>query len=145
MTLHRRAFLASCAAVALSLTLSNAHAQVEMTDRAVRFVLNLYTGVSMQSRDWLTAEANQNETFRSRGGLAAIVRQSTAYAHQYGGVSGLHIDGVQALGGTERVVIRVSFRDDEQRRKSPAAAEREDIVWRLVAKQVRGSWVFALD
>jgi hypothetical protein len=99
----------------------------------------------MKNHEWLTAETIASENFRARGGLAAMGRQSARCAHEYGGVSTIRLEESQFSSGIQRATVRVTFKDDVRRRVSPALAEREEIVWRLVARKVRGVWLFALE
>ncbi len=145
MSVRRRAFLVSVAALFAAAANGQARAQADVTDRALRFALNLYTGVLMKGHEWLVPEVLESDAFKARGGLAAMGRQSTSYAREYGGVSSIQIGSLQIAGDVHRIDVLVAFKDDARRRASPAIAEREDIIWRLAARKLRGRWLFAFE
>lgn len=120
-------------------------AQVNATDRGLRFVMNLYTGVPMAAEDWLAREADQGSPFLAHGGLSALVKQSTAFAHRYGGIEAIALQSARDDGERLYLEIGVRFRDDAARRQSNSLAEREEIVWRLNAVARNGNWLFRFE
>ena len=145
MRLRRRALFLVGAVLVGHMATAQTLAQVQVSDRALLFVLNLHTGVTMRSHEWITPEMDKAPAFKAFGGLAAMVRDTTRFAHLYGGLASLHAEPVQVINGIHRVNIRVTFKDDERRRTSPSMGEREDIVARLTATQVRGVWLFTIE
>ena len=145
MNRYQQLFISVALLLMTTLAAGAEQVPVAVSDRALHFVLNLYTGASMRAQEWLVPESQASAGLKDYGGLAAVVRQSTAFAHQYGGVSSVRIESLSVTGDIHRVAVHVSFPDDARRRADPVTSEREDVVWRLAAKQLKGEWRFAVE
>jgi hypothetical protein len=122
-----------------------AGADAAFTDKAVLFVVNAHTGVPMRASRWLSDSTVSASQFRMHGGLAALTKQSTALAHQYGGLKAVEVVEVNIAEKSPYVAIRVSFQDDARRKSSPAIAEREEMIWRFRGMMRNNNWALTLE
>jgi hypothetical protein len=134
--------------VALLVSLCDAYASdaspIQASDRALHFVLNMYSGIRMRSSEWLELDPASRAGLEAYGGLETMVRQSTAFAHAYGGVDMVRIESIQKLEPGFLIEVLVTFREDDRRRNNAAIAEREVITWRLQARQSGQRWRFSI-
>jgi hypothetical protein len=113
------------------------------TDLVIQFLTNAHTGKPMDASDWLQREAREAKQFQAFGGLDALVKQSTSFAHDYGGLKSVEILNVKAQPNGYEVVAEVKFFDDAKRRKSPTAAEREDMRWTFRVVREEARWMLS--
>ena len=137
--------LLACAMSILAVPVACAEAPFTFTDRAVLFVVNAHTGVRMRATAWLSNSTVTSSEFRMHGGLAALTKQSTAFAHQYGGLKAVEIIEVKTAEKSPQVAIRVRFQDEARRKASPAMAEREEMIWRFHGTMRNNNWALTLE
>jgi hypothetical protein len=118
-------------------------AEVAAGDRVLQFVLNVHTGVAMKPKEWLSPEVRKAPMFVGFGGLPAMIRQTTANAHEYGGISGMHIKSVRVVGSAVEIVVKVRLRDEHLRKQRGEAADLEGSEWGVTARKYRGVWLIA--
>jgi len=112
------------------------------TDRAVMFLTKIHTGERMDAKEWLLLPDRSGERFEAFGGLDAVVRQTTALAHRYGGVRSIAIRTVKKVQNGFVITADVLFLDEKRRQASPAMAEREK-QWTLRVESQDGAWKLA--
>ena len=113
------------------------------SDRAIQFLVNVHTGTNMSASEWLLSSARDSDRFASFGGLDRMVRQTSELAHRYGGLRAIELKSVSPTDRGFLVTAEVKFIDDDKRKASPAAAVREDMVWKLRAEKEGGVWKLA--
>ena len=101
------------------------------TARVVAFLTNAHTGKDMRAEDWLTKQTRSAEAFKAFGGLAALVRQSTARAERFGGLESVQVLDERKVGREYAVTAEVHFREDHRNPNNAAIAANEDMVWRF--------------
>jgi hypothetical protein len=130
--------------VAMLLTLPIAASAAEVvtsaTDRTIQFLTNVHTGISMNDAEWLSSEARSHGKISAHGGLTRLVDQTTSFAKEFNGVKSIVILDVSEKGKARLIRARVQFFDEKRRNKSPAAAERGDMIWTFLATQEDGKW-----
>jgi hypothetical protein len=117
-----------------------AETEMPASDRTIQFLTNAHTGIVMNDSEWLTAEARGAKKIYTHGGLVRLVEQTTAYAREFNGLKSVAILEVTALSNGQRIRVQVKFFDEKRRKASPAAAEREDMIWTFLAKKEGGNW-----
>jgi hypothetical protein len=113
------------------------------SDRVIQFLANAHTGQKMDANAWLLRDARKAERFNAYGGLESMVRQTSSMAHQYRGLRSIEVKDVTAIDGGFLIIVEVKFFDDAERKRSPAVAEREDMVWRFRVAKEGGVWKLA--
>jgi len=114
--------------------------EASSSDRAIQFLTNAHTGVSMEDSEWLSVATRTAPNFVGFGGLSALVNQSTAFAREFNGLKSVEILDVADQGNVQRIRAEVKFLDDKRRSASPAAAERKAMIWTFVATKEDGKW-----
>jgi hypothetical protein len=97
----------------------------------------------MDPTSWLLMDARNAELFKAFGGLEATVRQTSSLAHRYGGLRSVNIKQAIKKGDDYAITAQVTFFDEKGRKRSPAAAEREDMVWHFKVAKEAGVWKLA--
>ena len=115
-------------------------AEVSPTDRTIQFLTNAHTGISMDDSEWLSTEARSTGKIAGFGGLSTLVKQTTAFAKEFKGLKSVVILEVAEQGKAQRIRAEVKFFDEKRRKASPAAAEREDMIWTFVVTKEEGKW-----
>jgi hypothetical protein len=113
------------------------------TDRVLQFLTNIHTGKRMDAKAWLLKDARNGERFKAYGGLDAVVKQTTSLAHEYQGIRAIELKTVSPTETGFIITTEVRFLDDERRKKSPAIAERDDMIWRFRVEKESGIWKLA--
>lgn len=80
-----------------------------LRSRAVQFYSNMYSGQSMQEREWLTDEALSNRLIASYGGLSAAARDCSKEAQRNQGLKSVEILGVEKKDGLFLVEVSIIF------------------------------------
>ena len=124
----------------LSLSASAIEAEVSPTDRTIQFLTNAHTGIDMDDSEWLSADARSTGKIAAYGGLSRLVKQTTAFAREYKGLKSVTVLQVTDEGKAFRIRAEVKFFDEKRRKKSPAAAEREDMTWVFLVTKEEGKW-----
>ena len=117
-----------------------AGAEVSPTDRTIQFLTNAHTGISMDDSEWLSTEARSTGKIAGFGGLRTLVKQTTAFAKEFRGLRSVVILDVVEQGNAQRIRAEVKFFDEKRRKASPAAAERENMIWTFVITKEEGKW-----
>ena len=117
-----------------------AYADPIATDRVIQFLTYAHTGQSMRAAEWLGKDVRDAAKFKAFGGLDRLIKQSTARAHEYKGLKSVSILDVQQQGETYLVKAEVKFLEDHTKSKSPAVAEREEMIWNIRVAKENGKW-----
>jgi hypothetical protein len=94
----------------------------------------------MRAAEWLGKDVRDAEKFTAFGGLDRLIKQSTARAHEYGGLKSVSILDVKQQGEAYLVRAEVKFVKDHRKSDSPAVAEREEMIWNIRVAKENGKW-----
>jgi len=110
-----------------------------VTDRAIQFVVNAYTGVPMQDSEWMTQDKLQDpgDHLVLIGGLRALVESNARHAHEEGGLGSVDVVQVERRGDVYRVTTQVRFANS--RRASKKNQEKEE-PWQLYFQEEAGKF-----
>ena len=110
-----------------------------VTDRAIQFVVNAYTGVRMEDSEWMTQEKLQDpgDHLVLIGGLRPLVESNARRAHEAGGLGSVEVVRVESRGDIYRVTARVSFASS--RGASKKNQEKEE-PWQLYFQEEAGKF-----
>ena len=94
----------------------------------------------MSDSEWLSSEARGGGKIAAFGGLNKLVKQTTAFAKEFNGLKSVAVLDVVEVGNKQRIRAEVKFFDEARRKASPAAAEREDMIWTFLVTKEHGKW-----
>lgn len=100
------------------------------SQRAREFYKNIYTGKIMQSKEWLTKEAQLSPLFKSFGGLDAVVKNNTAEAIRNQGLRFIKLLSVKKKGKYYLVEFEIFF-NNKQTSSGMDAWIIEDGKWKI--------------
>lgn len=139
-TAMRQLFFALLAAT----TGAFAHADPIATDKVIQFLTRAYTDQPMRAAEWLSKDVRNSDKFNAFGGLDRLIKQSTSRAREYKGLKSVSIIDVKKEGEVYFVTAEVKFIEDHRNADSPAAAEREAMIWNVRVAREDGRWMLRL-